>query len=416
MKTASGQGERTGAAAERGRTARLIIAAACVAAGALVVAMIAGGAANPRIIPGLPDQGMLTRWMLPVCKLAMDASGALTVGLLLAATAFLPSDKGVLGPAALGYVKAAAWSALVWSGAAAATLVFGASDTLGLPVADLLAGSELTSYAGQTEQGVALVLVVLFAIAIALFARGAITAGAAAGLLVLALITVLPPALTGHSASAPNHGLAVTSVAFHVLAIALWVGGLVVLCLHALRGERHLPEAARRFSRMAFWCFLGVGLSGVFSAVARLSSVADLFTSSYGVLIVVKALTFAGLGMIGWWHRRRTLPALAAGRPHAFLSLATGEVLLMAGTIGLAVALARTAPPPVDVPVDRAFELLGYPLPPPISVANLATLWWFNLFFAVVAAALGGLYLEGVLVPCWLAGRPARWPATGSKP
>lgn len=407
MKTASGQDERAGAAGAQGRAARLVIAAACVAAGALVVAMVAGGAATPRIIPGLPDQGMFTRWMLPVSKLVMDVSGVVTAGLLLAAATFLPSDKGVLGPAALGYVRASAWSALVWSGGAAATMVFSASDTLGMPVVELLAGNELTSYAGQTEQGVAFVLVMLFAIAIALFARGAISAGAAAGLLVLALITLLPPALTGHSSSSPNHGLAITSVAFHVVTLALWIGGLGVLCTHALRGERHLPEMARRFSRMALWCFIGVGLSGVFSAISRLASVADLVTTSYGLLIVLKTVLFGGLGLMGWWHRRRTLPALAAGRPHAFLSLATGEVLLMAAVIGIAVALSRTPPPPFDIAIDRPYELLGYPLPPPISLTNLVTMWWFNLFLAVVAAVLAGLYGAGLMR---LRRRGDRWP------
>ncbi len=409
MKTASGQGrdELTAESAGRGGTARLIISAACLAAGALVVAMVAGGAASPRIIPGLPDQGMLTRWMLPVSKLAMDVAGVVTVGLLLAATAFLPNDKGMLSRAALGYVKAASWAARVWSGAAAATLLFTVSDTLGMPLGALRAGTELSSFAGQTEQGVALVLVVLFAVAIALFARGAITAGASAGMLVLALITLLPPSLTGHSSSAPNHGLATTSVAFHILLLALWVGGLGVLCVHALRGGRHLPEAGARFSRAALWCFAGVGLSGLFSALARLTSVTDLFTSSYGWLIVFKTLAFAGLGAIGWWHRRRTVPEIAAGRRRAFVNLATGEVLLMAAAMGLAVALSRTAPPPVDVPVDRAFDLLGYPLPPPISLSNLATLWWFNLVFAVVAAALAGLYGAALVR---LARRGDRWP------
>jgi putative copper resistance protein D len=378
-----------------------------VAAGGLVIAMVAGGAVNPRVIPGLPDQGAFTRWMLPLSKLAMDATGVVTVGLLLAAVVLLPSDKGVLGGPALGYVKAASWTALAWAAAAASTLVFSVSDSLGVPLADLLGGAELTSFASQSTQGVALVLVVLFAVAIALFGRGTITAGAAGGLLVLALATLLPPPLTGHAASSPNHGLATTSLAFHLVLLALWVGGLVVLCAHALRGERQLPIMASRFSRMALWCFAGVGLSGVFSVIARLASLTDLFTSAYGLLILAKAAAYCGLGAIGGWHRRRTLPALAGGRPGAFISLAAGEVLLMAGTVGIGVGLSRTAPPPVQTPADRAFDLLGYLVPPPISVARLATLWWFDLFFAVAAAALAGLSGAALVR---LARRGDRWP------
>ena len=45
---------------------------------------------------------------------------------------------------------------------------------------------------------------------------------------------------------------------------------------------------------------------------------------------------------IGWWHRRSTLPALEAGRARAFWRLAAVEIVVMAATVGLAVALSRT--------------------------------------------------------------------------
>ncbi|MEU9885357.1 bifunctional copper resistance protein CopD/cytochrome c oxidase assembly protein [Sphaerisporangium sp. NPDC051011] len=386
---------------------RLALAGAGAALAGLVVAMVAGGAATPRIIPGLPDEGTLTRWALPLSKLTMDVAGVLTVGLLLMATVFLPNDKGLLGKPAQAYVRAAAWTALGWALAAASSLVFSLSETLGSPVTEVLGGNELTSYASQVPQGISLTLVVLFGTAIALFSRGAITAGASGGLLVLALATLTPPALTGHSSSAPNHSLATTGVALHLVVLSLWVGGLLLLCVHAVRGQPHLDLAARRFSRMALWCFAGTGLSGVFSALARMTSVGELFTTSYGLIILAKAAAFAGLGVIGWWHRRRTLPELTAGRSGAFTRMAGVEGLIMLVAVGLAVALSRTAPPPLDLPVDRAFELLGYLIPPPVSLANLVTLWWFDLFFAVVAAVLAGLYAGGVVR---LARRGDRWP------
>ncbi|MGV9598271.1 cytochrome c oxidase assembly protein [Streptosporangium sandarakinum] len=402
---------------ERGWITRAVwlgLAVAGAALVALVIAMFAGGAATPRIIPGLPDEGAVTRWGLPVAKLTMDAAGVVTVGTLLAAAFFFPVDKGLLGKSALGYVRAASWSALVWAGAAAATMVFTLSEVLGLPVADVLGGDELTSFASQVSQGIALTLVVLFGVAIALFARGAITAGTAAGLLVLALVTMLPPALTGHSASSPNHDLATSGVALHLLALALWVGGLAALCVHALRGRPQLEIAAARFSAMALWCYVAVGLSGLFSVIARLTSVSELFTSAYGLLLVAKTVAFALLGVFGWWHRKRTVPGLAGGGRGGFARFASVELLVMFATVGLAVALGRTAPPPAVLPVDRAFEALGFTMPPEISVANLATLWWFDLFFATVAAVLGGLYLAGVVRlrrrgDSWSWGRTASW-------
>ncbi|WP_113700709.1 cytochrome c oxidase assembly protein [Nonomuraea lactucae] len=397
------------------RAARLALAGAGAAIAGLVIAMIAGGAAFPRIIPGLPDAGTFTRWGVPLSKLTMDVAGALTVGLLLAATVLLPSDKGMLGKPAAGYVRAAAWAALAWSAGAFFALLFATAETSSMPITEaLLNGPYLSHYATQTSQGVALTLVALFGLAIALFSRGAITAGAAAGLLGFALVTLLPPTLTGHAASSPNHNLATSALSLHVLVLAPWVGGLAVLAAHAVRGAPQLDIAAARFSKLALWCYVGVGVSGVFSALARLTSLSDLWTSAYGVLVVAKIVAFVLLGYVGWWHRQRTLEALARSRPRAFTRLAAGETLLMLATVGLAVALSRTPPPPASVPADRAFELLGFPMPPPISVANIASLWWLDLFFALVAAALAGLYAAGVIRlrrrgDAWPWGRTASW-------
>ncbi|MEU8322980.1 cytochrome c oxidase assembly protein [Nonomuraea sp. NPDC048881] len=396
------------------RTARLALAGAVAAVAALVIGMIAGGRAFPRIIPGLPDAGAVVRWGLPVSKLLMDVTGVLTVGLLLTAALLLPNDKGMLGKPGLLYVRASSWTALGWAASAFLAIVFTTADSWGRTVPQILNREYLTSTATQTTQGVALTLVVLFGVAIALFSRGAITAGAAAGLLVFALVTMLPPPLTGHTSSSPNHDLATSAVSLHLLALALWVGGLVVLAAHAMRGQPQLTVAAARFSALALWCFVAVGLSGVFSLVARLGALSDLWTTQYGLLALAKIVAFVLLGYVGYWHRQRTLVDLEAGRPRAFTRLAGGETLLMLATVGLAVALSRTPPPEFSVPADRAFELLGFPVPPEITIANVFSLWWFDLFFAAVAAVLAGLYGAGVYRlmrrgDSWPWGRTAAW-------
>lgn len=396
------------------RTARFAVAAVAAAVAGLAIAMVAGGAAFPRIIPGIPNAGAFTRWMLPITKLGMDAAGLVTVGLLLAAAVLLPSEKGMLGKSALGYVKAASWAGLTWAGFSFLLMVFKLSEAYTVSAAEVVTRNFIPSYATQVGDGIALTLVVLFGVAIALFSRGAITSGAAAGLLVLALFTMLPPALTGHASSSPNHDLATIGLTMHMLALGVWVGGLGVLVTHALRKGPHLEVAAARFSRTALWCYVAVGASGLFSVIARLTAVSDLWTSTYGVLLVAKTAAFVLLGYIGWYHRQRTVHSLQNGKPHAFTRLAVGEVLFMFVTVGLAVALSRTPPPVTALPADRAFELLGFSMPPPMTLANLASMWWFDLFFAVIAAVLAGLYGAGVyrLVrrgDKWSWGRTASW-------
>ncbi len=121
--------------------------------------------------------------------------------------------------------------------------------------------------------------------------------------------------LTGHSSSSPNHGLATTSVAFHLLFLALVVGGLGLLCYHALRGHDRLSLAAEHFSRMAFWCFVGVGLSGL-GVLRRGPDHLDhgaVQPPRTGSSLLLKIVAYFVLGGIGWWHCKRTLPDLPPG-------------------------------------------------------------------------------------------------------
>ena len=392
----------------------------------MVVAGLAGGALREQVIPGLGDAGTLTRWGLPASRFLMEAGGTLTVGVLLGAAVLLPTTRGALDPQAVRYLRGASWIAAVWAAGAAATLIFTVSDILGVPAGTVVGGNELSSYVGQLPQGTALMFVVLLAALIALLARTAATPGSAAGLLVVALAALLPPPLTGHSAASPNHELAISALSIHVTALAPWVGGLLLLVWHATHDGDHLGVAASRFSRMALWCFVAVGVSGTANVVSRLPDPTLLYTTDYGRLVLVKLTLFTTLGVLGFLHRERTLPALMAHGPKgyprpavvrppwAFLRLAGAEVVLMAVILGVAVALARTAPPAATVDEDPVATLIGYSMPKPITVARLATLWRPDLFFAVLVVVLGGLYTAGVVRlrrrgDAWPAGRTVSW-------
>jgi len=397
---------------------RAAVAAVAAAVATLVAGLVLGGAVAEKVIPGLGDAGVVTRWGLPISRMLMDLGGAVTVGALLAAVALLPIEGGKndlrLSDDAIGYLRAASWCAAAWAAAAAATLVYTVADVLGQPVSEIITGSELSSYVGQLPQGTALMLVVLLAVVVALLARTTTTPGAAFGLMVMAIIGLLPAPLTGHSASAANHSVAVTGVALHVAAIAPWVGGLAVLVAHALLGKDRLDIMASRFSRMALWCFITVGVSGLVNVIARLPDPAELIDTDYGRLALGKIVAFCVLGWFGWTHRERTLPAVAERKPLAFARLATVEVAVMAATIGLGVALARTAPPPPTSEESPIKALIGFDLPAKVTPARLATLWTFDLFFAALVIVLGGLYIAGVVRlrrrgDAWPVGRTAAW-------
>src|SRR5262249_28895088 len=100
----------------------------------------------------LVDTGW-TPWLLPASRLLMDAAAVVTVGFLLAAAFLVPGCREggrlSLSPAGRTWVRAASWSAAVWSFAAVASLCFTMSDVLGVPV------GQAVNLRGLTEVGFA---------------------------------------------------------------------------------------------------------------------------------------------------------------------------------------------------------------------------------------------------------------------
>jgi putative copper resistance protein D len=162
-------------------------------------------------------------------------------------------------------------------------------------------------------------------------------------LLVLALSgLVVPAVLTGHAVSAGNHAVAATTLAVHVVAASVWIGGLLALVLHG-RGREDLAPASSRFSAVALACFVATGASGVLAAVIMVGgvgSVAGAMGTGYGWLLAGKTGALIALGACGWSHRRRTLPRVREGLPGCFRRLVAVEVAVMLATVAMAVALA----------------------------------------------------------------------------
>ncbi|MFN2432034.1 MAG: copper resistance protein CopC [Gemmatimonadota bacterium] len=182
---------------------------------------------------------------------------------------------------------------------------------------------------------IALALLALWALGLA--RRRAPAAGIGLG-------AVLLTALTGHPA-AIQPALAVPAKAIHLLAVTLWLGGLLVLLL-AERTDERFREDALRVSGLALGAVLAIAASGVLQTLLFLPSPMDLVRSTYGLLALGKV---AGLGVLmayGAVNRYRILPALrAGGEPATLRRSVRGETLVMAAVIVLAAFLAYVPPP-----------------------------------------------------------------------
>jgi putative copper resistance protein D len=281
---------------------------------------------------------------VPIARLGARIAAVGTVGTLLFAAVLRPSAVP-LPPAARRALRAAS----VWATAWAAAIAIHGLLTLSQLVGSSMTGAALRTFVADLPAGQAAASGLVAAVLVAVLARRSTTLVGAGLLLALSIAAlVVPTVLTGHSATADDHVLAVTNLSVHVVAASLWVGGLLALLVHG-RGADVLAPAARRYSAVALACFVGTGLSGLLAAWLVLGDTAGGVTGAlgtgYGWLLLVKTAALVALGAFGWQHRRRTLPTLRSGTPRRFLRFAAVEVGVMLGTVALAVALSASPPP-----------------------------------------------------------------------
>ncbi|WP_370940704.1 cytochrome c oxidase assembly protein [Amycolatopsis sp. cg13] len=388
-----------------------VVLAAVVAVGLVA---LTGGAGY--VIAGLPDPGLVTRYGVTVARVLAEASSVVCVGALLLAAFLVPPQKsGTLAPEGYAAVRTAGIAAWVWFAASILSVAFTAADSAGKPFGDVLSPDTLLSLISAIEQPKAWLWTALIAILLALGCRLVLSWGWTAVLFFLAVAGLVPVAVTGHSASGGSHDLATNSLLYHLVAAALWVGGLLAVLALGWRRGKNLSLAAQRFSKLALVCWVVMAVSGIVNALVRIN-LGDLFTTDYGLLVVAKIVALLLLGVFGQQQRSRGVANLVDGKGGSqLLRLAAVEVLIMFVTIGIASGLARTPPPPDAVTQPGTVELLiGYDLQGPPTFWRLLTDWRFDLVYGTLAIVLAGLYLAGVRRlrkrgDAWPVGRMVSW-------
>ena len=390
-----------------------------IAVAAFIAPLIVGlSAAQALTLLGIPDPGPLTTYGLPAVRAIADLSGALTIGSLLFA-AFLtpPQHNGLLDVAGYRALRRAGICALVWAGTAALLVPLTLSDTTGQPVLRTLRPEQVWHAIGQVEVAGAWRTTAIMAFVLAVACRLALRWGWTPPLFALSLGCLLPITLTGHSSSGGAHDLATNSLILHLVGVTVWTGGLFAVLAHALRGGAHTDLATRRFSAVATCAFGVVAISGVINAWVRVP-LSDVFTTTYGQLVVAKTVALCALGLIGFLQRRKAIPALAAdpGDRGPLIRFAGVEALVFAATIGLAVGLGRTPPPDLKTVPSPVEVEIGYDLPGPPTIARILFDWRFDLIFGTLSIVLAVLYLIGVRRlrargDAWPVGRTISWMA-----
>ncbi len=378
-------------------TVAALVATASVLAAMVAVAVTAVAATGAYLRYGLPDPGAVTRYGLPAVRVLAEAAATVCIGSLLLAAFGIPARRSG-GLAADGYaaVRTAGWSAAAWCVGSVLTLVFTAASATGRPVGRTLRADVLLGLLGALAEARAWLVTASIAFVLAVACRFVLSWGGSILLFAGSLAGLFPLVATGHSASGGAHDVATSSLLFHVFAAVLWVGGLVALLAHVARGGNHAGLVARRFSAVALGCWVVLAASGVVNAFVRIS-VGELFTTTYGALLLVKITALGVLGLVGYQQRRHNVALIGSGGAGALMRLGAFEVLTMFATLGVAVALGRTPPPGEVTETPGTVELLiGYPLHGPPTAWRLLSDIRFDLVYGTIALGAAVLYLLAV--------------------
>lgn len=377
---------------------------------ACAVALQFTGASRPL---ELLDPGAVVRWGLPLTTVLNELCAAATVGLLLLGGMLMPEGKRSARRARTS--RYAGRTAAGWAVTGAVEGMLSYTDISGVQMR--LGSGTFWSGVWQSTWDIELlrapaVTTVLAAI-IAVIALSGAGRTAQAWLCALGVVAMLPLALVGHAAGSDDHDAAVNSLAFHLVGVALWVGGLLALTAMWGRLGKGAADVVARFSVLATWCYVAVGLSGLLNAWIRLGGFGGL-GSKYGVVVLAKVAALVILGVLGWRQRQVVVAQLRADTAStparsAFWRLAGVEAAVMAVAIGLGAALSRSQPPTASQTEsgDRIFALTGYPRPPALTGSSWVTQWSIEWLFTTLAVVAIGVYLHWA----WrLHRRGDRWP------
>lgn len=392
------------------RSARIALPGLVLLVLAVVGALAAQAAAGDN--PVLRDAGALVRLGGPIAALLADLTASLALGAAMLAGWLLPAqDRSramLLTAVGAGVATLARLVGLLLSYA----LATGQQPT------DPRFGSDLGVYVA-TDLGVWLLTAVVLMAGATTVALAGSSRGLARTVTALLAASLGATAMTGHAAGGDTHEVATSTMAVHLLAVGVWVGGLLALVLlPSGRGtERPTEETAavlRGYSHLALIAWIALGISGVWALAVRMNGLSDLWTSPYVQIAEAKAALLLAMAAFGVMQRRALTSTVAGASTaveasraavpieHPFRRLAVLELALMGLAIALAAALSSSPPPAVEVPppADLAAALTGYPLPPAPSVAALLTAWRPDPLGLALACAL--------LLVWWRPQAPAR--------
>lgn len=170
--------------------------------------------------------------------------------------------------------------------------------------------TDLMSTTWDTRFGKVYVLRLVLLVVMAVLVRAVVRTGRASlsrplivATTVVGVALAATPGLAGHASTGRWVALALPIDVLHVLAMAVWIGGLVALGL-ARHDDVAYPNVARRFSGLALGAVVVLVLTGTFQSIRQLQPFSALWDSEYGTVLLLKVGAFLLVVGIAAWSRR----------------------------------------------------------------------------------------------------------------
>ena len=340
----------------------------------LTVLLWGSGALLVSSLPGLPSSPLTTVALLPVLGFTREVAGAITIGSLVVG--------GLLcQPASTRVARWAIGWGLAWMGVTAVAAATVRADIYAIGPLQGAAPLDLWAFMTQVPAGQALAFQLVAACSAVILVAVGTTSVSRWAAVALALAAAMAPALAGHSSLDGLHVEAAVSLCLHIAGVSVWVGGLAVVSALLLLEPERTADLLPRFSVLALVCVVVVAESGLLNASLRAGTADALAGSTYGSLVLAKAVLLAWLIRLGWLQRRRAvdrlrLPDAAASVPGVVARLAGVELVVMGTALAASVVMARIGPAPVIIPGVAPVTLVVAALAAPMVLVMAVPRGW----------------------------------------
>ena len=330
--------------------------------------------------------------------------GFATIGALLAMAFLLLDVEGKVSTSAeklRNFLKA---SVAIWFIGVAGSILFTLAQILNTPLSGALDITTIRSFLTQLTLGQYLAFEAVIALIVFVCTFQAKKILSLIILLLLSIVGLIAPVFQSHAASGGSHSLVIGSLVIHVIALSMWVGGILAI---GMLSASDRAIAVPRFSQLALWSAIAVVISGTVNAWTRLNF-ESAWNSSYAYIVIAKTVATIVLVGLGYLHRKN-LEGKDSINWAGFARLLTVEAIIMLVALAMGAWLSNTSSPdrPGTQEFDPGLSIVGIATPPNPTWSRIFLSYEPDALMIAILVMMVALYIKGVIV---LTKRGDKWP------